>query len=57
MDSMSTREGADKAVEEYRKKGLDAYWAKVDLGRKGVWFRVFVGNFKDRETAGQTITK
>jgi sporulation related protein len=57
MYSMSTREGADKAVEEYREKGLDTYWVKVDLGRKGVWFRVFVGNFKDREKAEQFMTE
>jgi hypothetical protein len=35
----------------YRKMGLSPYWIKVDLGDKGVWFRVFTGYFKNKEEA------
>ncbi len=42
---------ADKAISIYRRKGLSPYWVKVDLGENGTWFRVFVGNFRDIETA------
>jgi hypothetical protein len=31
--------------------GLSPYWIKVDLGDKGVWFRVFTGYFKNKEEA------
>jgi succinoglycan biosynthesis transport protein ExoP len=41
---------ADKLVASCEEKGLIAYWAKVEL-RDGIWYRVFVGYFEDRERA------
>ncbi|MDY6973633.1 MAG: SPOR domain-containing protein, partial [Thermodesulfobacteriota bacterium] len=35
----------------FEKKGLNPYWTRVDLGDKGIWFRVFTGFFSTREEA------
>jgi hypothetical protein len=45
-----------KAIAIYQGKGLSPYFARVDLGEKGVWFRVFAGYFKTREDAEVFIT-
>jgi cell division protein FtsN len=57
LGSYPSRERADKAISGYRKKGLSPYWVKVDLGDKGVWYRVFMGHFENKENAEQFITK
>jgi len=41
----------EKAISIYQEKGLAPYWVKVDLGDKGVWFRVFAGYFRSKEAA------
>jgi capsular exopolysaccharide synthesis family protein len=41
----------EKAISMYGRKGLSAYRIKVDLNEKGVWYRVFMGHFEDREQA------
>ena len=51
IGSYRTLKRADKAISIYRRKGLFPYWVKVDLGENGMWFRVFVGNFRDIEKA------
>jgi len=40
-----------RALETYRGKGLSPYPVRVDLGAKGVWFRVFTGHFETRQEA------
>jgi len=50
-----SREGAEKSMAVYRQKGLSPYWVKVDLGDKGVWYRVFTGYFEDIEQAENII--
>jgi len=42
---------AEKAVSSFKRRGLSVYWAKVDLGDKGTWYRVFVGRFESAEKA------
>ena len=39
----------NKAVILLKEKGLSPYWDEVDLGKKGKWFRVFVGHFETLE--------
>ena len=51
IGSYRTLKRADKAILGYRRKGLSPYWVKVDLGENGVWYRVFVGHFRDKEAA------
>jgi capsular exopolysaccharide synthesis family protein len=50
LGSFRTLKLAKRAVSIYRKKGLSPYWVKVSL-RKGIWYRVFVGYFEDRQKA------
>lgn len=51
IGSYRTLKRANKAILIYRKKNLSPYWVRVDLGENGIWFRVFVGHFRDKEKA------
>jgi hypothetical protein len=51
LGSYGSPERAKKAVSLYEKKGLSPYWVEVDLGEKGVWFRIFTGYFAKKEEA------
>jgi hypothetical protein len=57
LGSYKTRERAERAISEYQKKGFSPYWVKVDLGDKGMWYRVFSGYFQKREQANELIKK
>ena len=46
MGSFKTQKLAAKSQAILSKKGLTPYWTVVDLGEKGVWYRIFVGHFK-----------
>ena len=35
--------------------GLTPYWAKIDLGEKGVWYRLFAGFFQTKEETDEFI--
>jgi len=39
------------------KKGLSPYWVLVNLGKKGVWYRVFLGHFKTSDQANEFQTQ
>ncbi|MDB9822332.1 SPOR domain-containing protein [Deltaproteobacteria bacterium] len=51
IGSYRTIERAEKAIDEYIKEDIHAYWVKVDLNEKGVWYRIFTGYFRDRHEA------
>ena len=55
LGSHKAPEAVSRALSEYQEKGLSAYWAKVDLGDKGVWFRFFTGYFRTKEEAEKYI--
>jgi hypothetical protein len=55
LGSYKSLERAERAISEYREKGLSPYWVKIDLGEKGVWYRVFSGYFQRREQANEFI--
>jgi cell division septation protein DedD len=55
IGSYRTLKRADKAISIYRRKGLSPYWVEVDLGENGTWFRVFVGNFSNKEKSKNYI--
>jgi cell division septation protein DedD len=57
LGAYKTPQRAEKAISLYRKKGLSAYWVKVNLGEKGVWYRVFTGYFKDQNEAEAFIRR
>jgi hypothetical protein len=55
LGSFRSEDVLQRALEAYREKGLLPYPARVDLGQKGVWFRVFSGHFETREKAAAFI--
>jgi len=57
LGAFSSIEKAKLAVSIYRKDGLSPYYVKVDLGEKGIWFRIFTGHFEDKKQAEASISK
>lgn len=55
LGSYGTPERLQKAVTDYGSGGLSPYWVQVDLGKKGIWFRLFAGAFKTRGEADAFI--
>lgn len=55
LGSYGTTERLRKAVTQYESVGLSPYWVQVDLGEKGMWFRLFAGSFKTRGEADAFI--
>ena len=51
LGSFRTLDGARKAVDSYREKGIPAYLSEVNRGGKKRWFRVYTGSFESREQA------
>ena len=49
--SCRLNKSAQEVVTQYRKKGLIAYIVKVDLDSNGLWWRVFTGQYKNRDEA------
>lgn len=56
MSSYRSKVSAEKDIKEYRNRGLQAFWARADLGEKGVWFRVFIGCYKTFGEGQKIIT-
>lgn len=42
---------AQKAIEKYQYLGLPLYHARVNLGKKGIWWRVYIGHYQTKEDA------
>lgn len=57
LGSFKTPEAVKKALSDYQEKGLSAYWARVDLRDKGVWYRFFTGYFRTKEEAAKYISE
>lgn len=57
LGSYQSHELADKAISGYRKKGLPSYWVKIDLGEKGIWYRIFSGYFEKRDQANEFVAR
>lgn len=55
LSTFRTLENAKKGMDIFKKKGLSTYWVKVDLGDRGIWYRVFTGFFKDFKDANLFI--
>lgn len=36
---------------KYKARGIDTHWNRVDLGKKGIWYRSFIGHFETKESA------
>jgi cell division septation protein DedD len=46
---------AEEAVAALKAQGHEAYSAKVDLQKKGIWYRIFIGPFASEKEARQYI--
>jgi len=57
LGSFKAPDAVKKALSDYQEKGLSAYWVKVDLGDKGVWYRFFTGYFRTKEEAEKVISE
>jgi hypothetical protein len=56
LGSYGSLERAEKAIIEYKEDGLSSlYWQEVDLGEKGVWYRIFTGHFENKEKGEELI--
>ena len=55
--SFKTVGRAKKEIDLLKKNGLRAYWNYVDLGKKGKWYRIFVGCFATSEQAEEVKKK
>ena len=51
LETFDLRETAINAVQLYKEKGINTYLVKVDLGSKGIKYRLFTGAFTDQENA------
>jgi len=51
VGSFSRKDGAEELVGRLKGKGHEAYVAEVDLGSKGVWYRVRVGRYPTEHAA------
>lgn len=51
VGSFSRERGATELVERLKGKGHEAYLTEVDLGSKGVWYRVRVGRYPTEHAA------
>jgi cell division septation protein DedD len=49
--SFRTLQLVNEEISFLKKQGLAPWWTRVDLGRRGIWFRVCVGHFESAETA------
>jgi polysaccharide biosynthesis transport protein len=48
--SAQSPDRAKEGMSRYRRKGIEVYWAEVELG-KGTWYRIYTGWFSSREEA------
>lgn len=51
IGSFKTKAGLDRQLAKLRKKGFAAYPVRVDLGKKGIWQRVYLSDGTSREKA------
>lgn len=49
--------GAERMVSRLRAKGYPAYQLRSDVAGKGIWYRIRVGGFEDRNAAANILRK
>jgi cell division septation protein DedD len=57
LGAYKTLNRAKRAVAIHQSQGLSPYWVKVDLGSKGVWYRVFEGHFASEKAAETFVSE
>lgn len=53
--SFKSKEVSEKKIKELKKKGYSAYQSKIDLGNNDIYYRVRVGQFKNRDEAAKIL--
>jgi hypothetical protein len=51
LSSCQKQESVQKVISTYQGSELDPFVVQVDLGEKGVWWRIFSGHFETRKAA------
>jgi hypothetical protein len=51
LSSCQRQESVKKVLSKYKIFNLKPYTVKVDLGEKGIWWRIYAGHYKTREEA------
>ncbi|MGE5841134.1 MAG: SPOR domain-containing protein, partial [Deltaproteobacteria bacterium] len=51
LESLQNADNLKGTVQTYESQGLSIYWAKVSLGAKGTWYRLFTGYFRSAQEA------
>ncbi len=49
--SFKTLKRVNKHIPSLKRKGFEPFWSQVNLGKKGIWFRVCVGHFEAAKAA------
>ncbi|MBN1906077.1 MAG: SPOR domain-containing protein [Deltaproteobacteria bacterium] len=57
LGSFNSTEQAGRAIDHYAKSGIASFWVKVNLGEKGIWYRVYSGEFADKADAEAYINE
>ena len=55
--SFKSSDVAEKKINELKKKGYSAYQSKIDFGNNDIYYRVRVGQFKNREDATEILVR
>ncbi len=51
LGSFNTLGTTLRAVDIYARKGISVHWNEVQMGEKGLWYRVFAGRFESMDAA------
>ena len=55
--SFNGRSRAEKLVERLRKKKYGPYIVGRDLGSKGTWYRVYIGQYDSKDSAQRDLSQ
>jgi general secretion pathway protein A len=53
LGSFNTLGTTLRAVDIYTRRGITVHWTEVQMGEKGLWYRVFAGRFESIDSARQ----
>jgi general secretion pathway protein A len=53
LASFRTIDSAASARLQFKEKNIEAHWDRVDLGKKGVWYRLYTGYFATQDNAAK----
>ncbi len=57
LATFQEKEAAERGLTLYRKRGISAYWVKVDLEEMGIRYRLFTGTFSTMPEAQQYLKR